>query len=581
MTTASQGTAGRVTDAYLREVARVRRTQQATPETSYYPAVNSLLTGLGQLGRPRRSALSAPRGVDGQFPDVALYEDGSNVLAVPIEVKGAEPELDAIIRSAQARRYARTFGGGRVLVSNLRGFALAELDPLTDRLVERDRVELVAAAADLGVASPQVLQGSAERLAVMLESASTTRAALRDPALVARLLAYHGEQMNRAIRAAANPTRLLEAVQSSLRDGLEMELDERFLVPTVVQTLLYGLFAAWLDCPDPQDFEWVSASYTLAMPVYADMVHAILTPKFVRQCNLVPHLADAARVLSWVNRDAFVTAFEGGAIEYFYEPFLAQFDAGLRDRLGVWYTPRQIADYQVARVDHHLRVDLGIEQGLADPTVLVLDPACGTGTYLTAVLRRIHQTHLRNGEPEAVAAQRTAQAASDRVIGFELLPAAFVVAHINLTRHLAALGVAVPSNRRLRVYLANALTGWGSDPRQPPPMPLPDLEAEIRAALEVKAEDPVLVVLGNPPYQGYSAAETAEERALMSPWTADLLHRYGIRKHRLGDLYVRFWRVGLQRIADLTGRGVVSFITNRTWLGGRSAPLMREDLARR
>ncbi len=582
MTTAqSAGLNAVAVQKYLSEVAKTHRMGHATAEASHYPVMNALLTSLGQVCRPRMSALNAPKAIDGNFPDVALYEDSSNVLVMPVEVKGADQDLSSLAVSTQARSYAVSFGGGRVLSTNLRGFALSELDASTGKLVERDRVELVDSAARFTEKHPQPAPGSAERLAAMIEAASVTRASLTSPKLVARLLAYHGERMSAAILAAGDPADLLEAVASSLRDGLEMNLDEEMLVPTVVQTLLYGLFAAWLDVNDPQDFEWVGASYTLTMPVYADMVHAILTPAFVRKCNLLPHLSDAARVLSWVDRDAFTTAFDGGAIEYFYEPFLAQFDPHLRDRLGVWYTPREIADYQVARVDHHLRADLGIAQGLADDSVLVLDPACGTGTYLTAVLRRIHATHLANGEPPAVAAQRTAQAAAERVIGFELLPAAFVVAHINLGRFLAHLKAPLPQGGRLRIYLCNALTGWGSDARQPPPMPLPDLEAEIRAALEVKAEEPVLVVIGNPPYQGYSAAESADERALLAPWTAPLWSDYSVRKHRLGDLYVRFWRIGIQRIADLTGRGVVSFITNRQWLGGRSAPVMREDVVNR
>lgn len=567
-------------DAYLTEVARVRRGGHGTPEVSYYPAMNALLTSIGQDCRPRRSALSNPRAISGNFPDVGLYEDQSNVLVLPVEVKGADPDLGALARSAQARSYARIFGGGRVLVTNLRGFALSEIDA-TGALRELDRVELVPDAASLSQRRPAATPGTPERLAAMIEAAGATRGSMNDPKLVARLLAYHGQRMAAEIEASANPKELMEPIAHSLRDGLEMELDEKLLVPTVVQTLLYGLFAAWLDTEDPQDFDWFGASYALNMPVYADIVHAILTPGFVRRCNLVPGLRAAARVLSWVDRPAFTTAFDGGAIEYFYEPFLAQFDSDLRDRLGVWYTPREIADYQVARVDHHLRHDLGIDQGLADDSVIVLDPACGTGTYLTAVLRRIHATHLANNEPPGVAAQLTGQAAATRVIGFELLPAAFVVAHLNVSRYLDGLQAPLPAGSRLRIYLCNALTGWGADASQPPPMPLPDLEAEIRAALEVKAEEPVIAIIGNPPYQGFSAAESDEEKGLLAPWITPLRPDYGVRKHRLGDLYVRFWRVGIQRIADLTGRGVVSFITNRQWLGGRSAPVMRHDIVTR
>ena len=109
-------------------------------------------------------------------------------------------------------------------------------------------------------------------------------------------------------------------------------------------------------------------------------------------------------------------------------------------------------------------------------------------------------------------------------------------------------------------------------------MPLPGMEEELRDSLRVKTTEKVLVVLGNPPYEGYSAAERDEERNLLDIWIAPLWPVYGLRKHRMGDLYVRFWRIAVKKIAELTGRGIISYITNRKWLGGRSYPAMRETI---
>ena len=85
-------------------------------------------------------------------------------------------------------------------------------------------------------------------------------------------------------------------------------------------------------------------------------------------------------------------------------------------------------------------------------------------------------------------------------------------------------------------------------------------------------------MLGNPPYQGYSSTPTDDERALVEPWTAPLWADWGIRKHRMNDLYIRFWAAARFRIAHLTKTGVVTFITNRKWLAGRSYPAMREGI---
>jgi type I restriction-modification system DNA methylase subunit len=73
-----------------------------------------------------------------------------------------------------------------------------------------------------------------------------------------------------------------------------------------------------------------------------------------------------------VDRDAFFARFEEvDAVRYFYEPFLAAFDPELRKQLGVWYTPREIVRYMVERVDQVLRSELGLADGLADPSVWI------------------------------------------------------------------------------------------------------------------------------------------------------------------------------------------------------------------
>ena len=105
-----------------------------------------------------------------------------------------------------------------------------------------------------------------------------------------------------------------------------------------------------------------------------------------------------------MDRAAFFESFEQHhAVQYFYEPFLEAYDPELRKQLGVWYTPPEIVQYMVARVDRVLREELGVEDGLADPRVYVLDPCCGTGAFLVDVLDKIAQT-LRDKGGDALVA---------------------------------------------------------------------------------------------------------------------------------------------------------------------------------
>ena len=181
---------------------------------------------------------------------------------------------------------------------------------------------------------------------------------------------------------------------------------------------------------------------------------------------------------------------EQHAVQYFYEPFLEAYDPELRKELGVWYTPLEIVKYQVARVDRVLREELDLADGLADPNVIVLDPCCGTGAYLVEVLHRIAAT-LRDKGGDALVASDLKQAAMNRVFGFEILPAPFVVSHLQLGLMLQTQGAPLSQKKgeRVGVYLTNALTGW-EPPKGPKQrvMPWAELQEERDAAEHVKRD---------------------------------------------------------------------------------------------
>ncbi len=115
----------------------------------------------------------------------------------------------------------------------------------------------------------------------------------------------------------------------------------------------------------------------------------------------------------------------------------------------------------VARVDKALKEELRVADGLAAENVYVLDPCCGTGAYLAAVLRRIDAT-LEDRGLGALKGQMIKKAATSRVFGFEIMPAPFVVSHLQVGLLLQVLGapLAQDGTERASIYLTNALTGW-------------------------------------------------------------------------------------------------------------------------
>ena len=228
----------------------------------------------------------------------------------------------------------------------------------------------------------------------------------------------------------------------------------------------------------------------------------------------------------------------------------------------------------VARVDLALRDDLGIADGLAAKNVYVLDPCCGTGAYLAEVLRRI-AANLAGRGLGALIGSRVKEAAMERVFGFEIMPAPFVVAHLQVGLTMQALDapLADDGKERAGVYLTNALTGW--EARTNNPLPFPELEEERKHAGRVKWQTPILVILGNPPYNGFAGMAVDEERELSDAYRTTKRVRRP-EGQGLNDLYIRFFRMAERRIAETTGRGVVCFISNYSWLDGLSFTGMRE-----
>ena len=190
------------------------------------------------------------------------------------------------------------------------------------------------------------------------------------------------------------------------------------------------------------------------------------------------------------------------------------------------------------------------------------------------MLRRI-ALNLEEQGLGALAGVAVRKAATDRVFGFEIMPAPFVVAHlqVGLTMQNLDAPLADDGTERAGVFLTNALTGW--EPHMNKPLPFPELEEERDRADRVKQETPILVILGNPPYNGFAGMAVDEERELSEAYrtTKQVRRPEG---QGLNDLYVRFFRMAERRIAEKTGQGVVCFISNYSWLDGLSFTGMRE-----
>ena len=580
-------------EKYCVDLRRIHASGGGTGERSNCAPLNNLLNAVGETLRPKVFCVGELADQGAGHPDFGLYaarqiqkrqpRQGQTPERGVVEVKPLDDDAWITSESDQVSRYWERYR--LVLVTNLRDFVLiGEND--AGRPVKLETFSLATDVEDFRrkLAKPRVFtRESGTSLGEYLARTLSHRAALAEPRDVAWLLASYARDALSRVEEAED-TGSLEAVRSALEDTLGVHFSEegglRFFHSTLVQTLFYGTFAAWVlwarQKPSPTGkFDWRTAVWHLSTPVVAALFQQLAQPGRLQPLGLVEVLDWTAAALDRVDRASFFSRFnEGEAVGYFYEPFLEAFDPVLRKQLGVWYTPMEVVRYMVARVDKALKNDLGISEGLAANNVYILDPCCGTGAYLVEVLHRI-ATNLHSQGHGALLGARLRHAATKRMFGFEIMLAPFVIAHLQLELTLRRLDASLPdaAEERVGVYLTNALTGW--QPREHKPVLFPELQDERKRAEQVKQEAPILVILGNPPYNGFADMAVDEERELSTAYrTVETAPRP--EGKGLNDQYVRFFRMAERRIAEKERQGVVCFISNYSWLDGLSFTGMRE-----
>ena len=279
---------------------------------------------------------------------------------------------------------------------------------------------------------------------------------------------------------------------------------------------------------------------------------------------------------------------------YFYEDFLAVYDPKLRKDVGVYYTPVEVVRAQVRLIDDLLVHRLGKPLGFADSGVVTLDPAVGTGTYLLGVIEHaLGRVEAEQGAG-AVAGQATALAGS--LYGFELMVGPYSVAELRVSRALRDRGAQLPLDGT-HVYLTDTLESPHAEMPQLALFLRPIAEQHARA-LQAKSAVPVIVCLGNPPYDRHEAA-TLDNKARTGGWVRwgddgerAIFHDFlapvvaagrGGHLKNLYNLYVYFWRWALWKVFEhdtAHGPGVISFISASRYLDGDAFGGMREHLRR-
>lgn len=263
---------------------------------------------------------------------------------------------------------------------------------------------------------------------------------------------------------------------------------------------------------------------------------------------------------------------------WFYEDFLSKYDPKARKEAGVYYTPSEVVAAQVRLVDRILTDVFKKPMSFGDSNVVTLDPATGSGTYPLTVLDKAAEVATEQRGPAGP--RQVAKSLAKNLIAFELMPGPYAVAHLRVGQRLAELAETLTPPEHVRVYLTDTL----DDPSSAIPVlglwgDAAVLADERDRAAKVKSEQPVTVVMGNPPYARRTAASGGGwvlHPQSGRPLFADVIEpaqQNGVifsAMRSLYDDYVYFWRWALWKVfeQDRSRPAVVSFITSSTWLRG-------------
>ena len=550
---------------YQQNIQNTHAQTDATAELSLHPHLRTFVEKTAEFLGHEITVTSEPRTLKIGRPDFVVKK--SLLPGGYIEAEAYGRDLDALTGHAQTQNER--------FIENLDNFILTNF------------VEFQLYAEGRLLATSRVTDESAVSLENLLDrflSANLTQ--IETPEILAKHLARRTRELQtQIVTTLTDEDSGIYRMFLAFKELLLTTLTPDDFADMYAQTLAYSLFAARCTLPNATNFSRLTAPSALPQsnPFLRQLFHQVASPNL--EDNVTYILDDIANLLANVPTELLRTAFVLQAhaedpVIHFYETFLAEYDPQRRVDRGVYYTPPQVISYIVRSVDVLLKTELHKPDGLADDSALILDPATGTGGFLLAVLNHINgyiTTTYGTGEWHRYI--NDAQLVQ-RLFGFEILVAPYTIAHLKLSLFLQAQGWGAAE--RLRIYLTSTL----EEPVEKQLYTFAEfISDEANAAVSVKRDEPLLVILGNPPYPRDSANPSSDSDGNFT-FIGGLIEDYKqVDGQPLGEKnskalqadYVKFTRWAQWRI-DRNGEGVIGYIVNNSFLDGPIFRGMRKNL---
>ncbi len=558
-----------------------------TSEMGYRTDFEILIKGIFESIKVKRIDHDA-RAKQGNKPDFVILNNDVPILY--IEAKDIGVSLDKIEKSEQMTRY---YGYTNLVLTDYIEFRFYR-----NGLRYEEPIKIANYDLKSRIITP--LPENYEHVAkTLLDFTQSQKEPIRSGKHLSKIMGGRAQRIRDNVRQflATQSERDAELIHvyETIKKLLVHDLTTDAFADMYAQTLVYGLFVARYYDESKKDFSRQEARDLIpkSNPLLRHFFDHIVGPNFDKRleyivnelCEVFSH-ADIQELMKEYFKDDLWGKTQKGPdpVIHFYEDFLQEYDADLRKKMGAYYTPLPVVQFIVRSVDHLLEKEFGLVSGLADTSktadgihkVQILDPAVGTGTFVSDIIGKIYERILKGNQQ----GRWPAYVHNDllpRLHGFELMMTPYTIAHLKLGIAFRKTGFKY-FNQRLGIYLTNSLeggsiqgdifTGFGF---------AESIAEESKEALKIKNDKPIMIVIGNPPYSGESsnAFYKGHDVYKVEPGGKEKLKEKNSKW--INDDYVKFIRFA-ENMVEKNGEGVIAMITAHGYLDNPTFRGMRWHL---
>ncbi|GAA9591729.1 DNA methyltransferase [Helicobacter pylori] len=561
-----------------------------------------------------------PKREQGSQPDFRVSFQGLNIGY--IETKRVGINLNQLLKSDQIRKYLEL--NPNLMLTDYLNFMWVGKDENNAPLIKK---EISVASLD-ELSKPLKPKPQTERdLIELFKSFFNYEAA---PITNAKDFATHLSPRTRYLKDALikyQEKTQVSSIFNNFKEYLYEELSFEDFSDALAQTLTYSLFLAKLNHPfEKTDLNNVRSSIPKNFAVIREMADFLKKLDEIKEIQRL--LNEILRSINHVDMDSIIKDLNEDKDPYlhFYETFLSAYDPKLRESKGVYYTPDSVVKFIINALDsllktHFKDAPLGLKSALDNENIKLLDFATGTGTFLLEAFRKVLE--MRKASDGGISTKEDKyQNLLKQFYGFEYLIAPYAIAHLNLSQAFKEeFKKPLKEDDALQIILTNTLI-------QPSEIAAyrglnPIFETELLNAQEIKKDENILIITGNPPYSGASSNEGLFEWEVKATYGIDpkfqtieiekkvkltdkiktllkdmqiqkqsgsknalknlknLHSKYKLQNEKnpkwLLDDYVKFMRFAQNKIESL-GHGLFGFISNNAFLDNPTFRGLRRSL---